>query len=83
MRTFSSLIGRQVVTESGLDLGRCHDLKAAGAGNRLEVTALCVGRSGYLDRLGIRNRRHDEVTWSSVVRIEGDRIIVRDPGVTS
>lgn len=79
MRTFSSLIGRTVATESGLDLGRCHDLTAASSGNRLEVTALCVGRAGYLDRLGIRNREHDEVAWSSIVRIEGDRIVVRDP----
>jgi sporulation protein YlmC with PRC-barrel domain len=79
MRTFSSLMGRTVVTESGLDLGRCHDLKARIEGQRLEVTALCVGRAGYLDRLGIPGRRHDEVAWSSIVRIEGDRITVRDP----
>ena len=79
MRTFSSLIGRKVVTESGLDLGRCHDLKATLGDERLEVTALCVGRGGYLDRLGIPGRRHDEVAWSSIVRIEGDRITVRDP----
>lgn len=79
MRTFSSLTGRRVVTESGLDLGRCHDLKATLSGNRLEVTALCVGRAGYLDRLGIPGRAHDEVKWSSIIRIEGDRIIVGDP----
>jgi sporulation protein YlmC with PRC-barrel domain len=79
MRTFSSLIGRKVVTESGLDLGHCHDLKAKLEGKRLEVTALCVGRAGYLDRLGIPGRRHDEVAWSSIVRIDGDRITVRDP----
>jgi sporulation protein YlmC with PRC-barrel domain len=79
MRTFSSLIGRQVTTESGLNLGRCHDLKATLEGNRLEVTALCVGRAGYLDRLGIPGRRHNEVAWSSIVRIDGDRITVRDP----
>ena len=79
MRTLSSLIGRRVVTESGLDLGRCHDLKATTSGKRVEVTALCVGRAGYLDRLGIRTRSHDEVAWSSVVRIEGAQIVVRDP----
>ena len=79
MRTFSSLLGRRVVTESGLDLGRCHDLKATLGGNRLEVTALCVGRRGYLDRLGIPGRTHDEVNWSSITRIESDRIIVGDP----
>jgi hypothetical protein len=43
------------------------------------VVALCVGRSGWFDRLGIHSRQHDEVAWSSVVRIGRDRIVVRDP----
>jgi sporulation protein YlmC with PRC-barrel domain len=79
MRTFSSLIGRRVVTESGIELGRLHDVKATVTGTRVEVTALCVGRGGYLDRLGIPNRRHDEIDWASIVRIDGDRIVVGDP----
>jgi hypothetical protein len=79
VRTFSALVGRRVETESGLSLGRCHDLKAELGGARLEVVALCVGRSGLLDRLGVGSRAHDEVAWSSIVRIEGKRIVVRDP----
>ena len=79
MRTFSSLVGRTVETQSGLSLGTCHDLRGELGGAKLEVVALCVGRGGWFDRLGIRNRSHDEVAWSSVVRIEGDRIVVRDP----
>ena len=79
MRTFSSLMGRKVETESGLRLGRCHDLRGELTGSRLEVIALCVGGNGRLDRLGIRSSKHDEVAWSSIVRIEGDRIVVRDP----
>jgi len=79
VRTFSSLIVRAVETESGLRLGRCHDLRGELTANRLEVTALCVGRAGILDRLGIAHSRHDEVAWSSIVRIDGDRIVVRDP----
>jgi hypothetical protein len=79
VRTFSSLIGRLVETESGLRLGRCHDLRGELTGNRLEVTALCVGRAGILDRVGIRHGRHDEVAWSAIVDFEGDRIVVRDP----
>ena len=79
MRTFSSLIGRKVETESGLSLGKCHDLSGELSGGRLEVVSLCVGRAGYLDRLGISTRAHDEVAWASVVRIEGDRIVVHDP----
>jgi sporulation protein YlmC with PRC-barrel domain len=79
VRTFSSLIGRRVVTKSGIDLGRCHDLKATLGETRLEVTALCLGRAGYLDRLGIPGRTYDEVRWSAILRIEGGTIIVDDP----
>ena len=79
MRTFSALVGRKVETESGLSLGRCHDLRGELRGSGLEVVALCVGRTGVLDRLGIKTHGHDEVAWSSVVRIDGSRIVVRDP----
>ena len=79
MRAYSSLVGRKVETESGLSLGRCHDLRGELSDSRLEVLALCVGRAGYLDRLGIRTRAHDEIAWSAVVRIDGNRIVVRDP----
>lgn len=83
MRTLSSLIGRDVVTRSGIDLGRCHDLRADLTADRLEVVALCVGRGGYLARLGIRSRTDDEISWSSIVRIEGTRIVVLDPDEAS
>lgn len=79
MRTLSSLIGRDVVTPSGINLGRCHDLRAELTDNRLEVVALCVGRAGYLARLGLRHDGHEEIEWSSIIRIEGSRIVVRDP----
>lgn len=79
MRPLSSLLGRKVETESGLSLGRCHDFLGELDASGLNVEALCVGRAGWLDRLGISSRSHDEVAWSSIVRIEGDRIVVRDP----
>lgn len=79
MRTLSSVIGRDVVTPSGLRLGRCHDLVGELTDTGLRVIALCVGRGGYLARLGIGSRSHDEIDWSSVLRIEGNRIVVRDP----
>jgi sporulation protein YlmC with PRC-barrel domain len=79
VRTFSALVGRKVETESGLSLGRCHDLRGELSGSRLEVVAMCVGPYGLLDRLGIKSHGHNEVAWSSIVRIEGDRIVVRDP----
>jgi hypothetical protein len=79
MRTFAALVGRRVETESGLSLGRCHDLRGELSDSRLEVVAMCVGGGGLLDRLGIGTRTHNEVAWSSIVRIHGDRIVVRDP----
>jgi sporulation protein YlmC with PRC-barrel domain len=81
MRTFSSFLGRMVETESGRRLGRCHDLRAAlGKGNPT-VEALVVGRRGRLEHFGIGRppaHRPDAVPWKAVVRIEGDRIVVRD-----
>ena len=82
MRTLSSLLGREVVTESGRSLGRCHDLRGELTASKLRLTGLCVGRGGLLDRLGIGGHdRHDTVPWSAVIRIEGTRIVVRDDAV--
>jgi sporulation protein YlmC with PRC-barrel domain len=79
MRTLSSFMRRKVVTESGRKLGYCHDLRGELTAKTLEVTGLCVGRSGIVEHFGLRaHSRHDEVPWSAVVRIEGNRIIVRD-----
>ena len=79
MRTLSSLLGRDVVTESGRSLGRCHDLRGELAESKLRVTGLCIGGSGLRDRFGIGGHdRHQTVPWSAVVRIEGRRIVVRD-----
>ena len=81
MRTFSSFLGRVVETQSGRRLGRCHDLRADVRRGRPSVEALVVGRRGRLEHLGIgtpRAHRPDAVPWEAVVRIEGDRIVVRD-----
>jgi sporulation protein YlmC with PRC-barrel domain len=80
VRTLSSVLGRKVVTESGLSLGRCHDVRAELTPSKLELTHLCVGPGGILDRLGIGSRpHHAEVAWSAIVRFEANRIVVRDP----
>ena len=79
VRTLSSLLRRKVVTESGDSLGRCYDLRGELTATKLRVTGLCVGQSGWLERLGIRD--HDApqtVPWTAVVRIGGKQIIVRD-----
>jgi len=78
MRTFTSLVGREVVTEGGSKLGKCHDLRAELGDRSLRVTALVVGRRGLLERLGIQRGARDAVAWDAVTRIEGRRIVVRD-----
>lgn len=89
MRTLSSLRGRRIVTESGLDLGRCHDLRGELSPSSLRVTALVLGRRGRLEHFGIgaqasaspnRVRDTDVIPWDALVRLERDRIVVRDPG---
>ncbi len=81
MRTFSSFLGRMVETESGRKFGACRDLRASLGSGRPEVQAIVVGRLGWLEHLGIIRpsaRPPDAVPWEAVVRIEGDRIVVRD-----
>jgi sporulation protein YlmC with PRC-barrel domain len=79
MRTLSSLLRRQVVTESGRSLGRLYDLRGELSTTSLRVTGLCIGRRALLEHLGIRPQRpHTVVPWEAVVRIEGKRIVVRD-----
>jgi sporulation protein YlmC with PRC-barrel domain len=80
MRTLSSLLRREVVTETGRSLGRCHDLRGELSATHLRITGLCVGRRGLLEHLGIREKRSFTcIPWASVTRIEGKRIIVREP----
>jgi sporulation protein YlmC with PRC-barrel domain len=92
MRTFSSLKNRQVMTERGRKLGRCHDLRGELTSSSLRVTALVVGRQGFLEHFGVgaqasaspeRVRDVDTVPWDAVVRIEGECIVVRDDAVPS
>jgi sporulation protein YlmC with PRC-barrel domain len=79
MRTFSSLQGRQVVTQSGRSLGRCHDLHGELTGSKLSIVGLRTGGKGWLAHLGLRrNYEQPIVPWEAVVRIEGKRIVVRD-----
>jgi sporulation protein YlmC with PRC-barrel domain len=79
MRTLSSLQQRNVETESGRSLGRCHDLRGELTGTTLRVTGLCVGTKAWLSHLGVRSHnRHAVIAWEAIVRIEGKRIVVRD-----
>jgi sporulation protein YlmC with PRC-barrel domain len=81
MRTFSSMLGRLVETESGRRLGRCRDMRAALGSGGPKVNELVVGHRGRLEHFGIgtpKAQAPDAVPWEAVVRIEGDRIVVRD-----
>lgn len=79
MRTLTSLLRREVVTESGRGLGRCHDLRGELTTTKLRVTGLCVGPGAWLAHVGARNHdSHMTIPWNEVVRIDGKRIVVRD-----
>ena len=79
MRTLSSLQHREVVTESGDSLGRLYDLRADRTERTLTVTGLVAGRRGLLEHFGVLPRSSAPIPWNDVVRIEGNRIVVRDP----
>ena len=85
---FSELSGRKVVTESGAELGRLHDLRGELESGRLRVTGLCAGRHGLLERYGVGTKGsggggqakvhgHPVLPWERVVRV-GAEIVVRD-----
>jgi sporulation protein YlmC with PRC-barrel domain len=83
MRTYSSLQGRSVETVSGEKLGRCRDLQGTLTPSGLQVTGLCVGRRAWLEHLGVfKAKKQAVVPWDAVVRIEGQRVIVRDGAAT-
>jgi len=71
------LLNRKVVTESGLSIGRVHDVTAELVDGRLRVTGLVVGRQGFMARLGIRARGGPQVPWTRVSRVDTE-IVLRD-----
>lgn len=81
MRTFSSMLGRIVETESGRRIGRCCDMRAVSGRGNPRIDELVVGRRGRLEHFGIgtpKAQAPDAVPWEAVVRIERDKIVVRD-----
>jgi sporulation protein YlmC with PRC-barrel domain len=84
----SELLSRQVVTESGLRLGRVRDIRGELEDGRLQVTGLAAGSPGFLERYGIgtegsggageaKVRGHEVIPWDRVVRVASE-IVVRD-----
>jgi sporulation protein YlmC with PRC-barrel domain len=87
VRTLSSLIGREIVTDAGRRLGECHDVRGELTSSSLRVTGLVVGTRGWLEHFGIgaqasasplRVKDRDTVPWEAILHIEGKRIVVRD-----
>jgi sporulation protein YlmC with PRC-barrel domain len=81
----SDVLGLDVRTESGDELGRVHDVRGELTSRSLKVTGLVVGGFGLLERLGVgapgsraRIRTHDVVPWSAVVRADRRGVVVRD-----
>jgi sporulation protein YlmC with PRC-barrel domain len=81
----SDLLNVKVRTESGEHLGRAYDVRAQLTERSLRVDGFCVGRLGFLERLGIgapqsanRIRTMDVIPWSAVIRADRSGIVVRD-----
>jgi hypothetical protein len=79
MRPLSWYLGATVVTQSGQHLGHCHDVHATLVEDRLHVTGLSVGPTGWLEHLGIRHNRHITIPWDAITNLQPGTITVHDP----
>ena len=72
----SELLGRAVVSESGLRLGHVHEVRGELTDGRLRVTGLVAGKLGILERYGVgthgsggptqaKVRGHPVIPWSA------------------
>jgi len=84
----SELLKREVVTESGLSLGKVHDIRGELGNGHLRVTGLACGPLGFLERYGVgtggtggpsqaKVHGHSVVPWARVLRV-GAKVVVRD-----
>ena len=84
----SELLRRKVVTESGLRVGRVHDVRGVLGDGRLRVTGLAAGSAGFLERFGVgtegsggpsvaKVHGHPAIPWECVIRV-GSEIVIRD-----
>jgi sporulation protein YlmC with PRC-barrel domain len=84
--TLGQILNRKVVTESGLGLGRVHDVCGEVVGGQLRLTGFVTGSRGMLERLGVgtgpsgvtpKTHTHPMIPWDRVLRV-GPEIVVRD-----
>ncbi len=84
MRLLSSFKGMTIVTEEGMFVGHVADLRADPRVKPMESSAasrigtLVYGKAGWLEQFGLRSSSQQTIDWRDVVRIEADRLIVRN-----
>jgi hypothetical protein len=88
----SELLGLEVRTESGDQLGHVYDVRvgrdprsSGGAHQKWRLKGLVVGRRGVLERFGITGARkqepilpHDAVPWDAILQVSEREVVVRD-----
>jgi len=84
----SELLEREVVDESGHQLGHVHDVRGQVVEGHLRVIGLVCGKRGILERFGIgthgsggpeqaKVHGHPVIPWERVVRV-GAKVVVRN-----
>lgn len=84
----SELLNREVVSESGQQLGHVHDVRGELVEGHLRVVGLVAGKLGILERYGVgthgsggpgqaKVHGHPIIPWERVVRI-GAKVVVND-----
>ena len=84
----SELLDREVVNESGHQLGHVHDVRGQLVEGHLRVIGLVCGKRGILERYGVgthgsdgpeqaKVHGHPVIPWERVVRV-GAKVVVRD-----
>ena len=84
----TDLLGSDVRTVSGMNLGRVYDLRvvrATGGPSPWKLDGLVVGKRAILERLGITGAKRAEpiiggdcVKWTSIVRVEDGLVVVAE-----
>lgn len=84
----SELLNREVVSESGRQLGHVHDVRGELVEGHLRVIGLVAGKLGILERYGIATHGsggpgqtkvhgHPVIPWEQVVHV-GSEVVIRD-----
>jgi sporulation protein YlmC with PRC-barrel domain len=79
---YRELIGMPVYFADGSRAGKVASLIAQRDGSSLCVTALIVGPSGLLGRIGVDGRHARRIAWSQVARIDGSIYLKSPPDAT-